>query len=117
VLIPIVSACGMSSDERERKESARQAAMEKALADSAAEERDKDRRMREAAAEQADDRLAREDAQAASEAATNAEREAPQKAIADALQRYTDRLRQSVPNGQSLQVRNAILSPSSNGMC
>jgi hypothetical protein len=117
MLIPIVSACGMSSDERERKESARQAAMEKALADSVTEERDKDRRMREAAAEQADDRLAREDAQAASEAVANAEREAPQKAIADALQRYTDRLRQSVPNGSSLQVRKAMLSPSSNGMC
>jgi hypothetical protein len=107
----------MSSEEREKKESARQEAMQKALADSAAEERAKDRRMRDAAAAQADDRIARDMAQEENEALAKAESEAPQRAVADALRRYTDRLRQSVPDGASLQVRSATLSPSSNGMC
>jgi len=117
MLIPVLSACGMSSEERARKDGERQAAMQKALADSVAEEREKDRRMREAAAAQAEDRMASEEAQAASEAMAKAESEAPQKAIADALQRYIDRLRQSLPDGASLQVRKATLSPANNGMC
>src|ERR1700687_5928041 len=54
-----LAACGKSSEQMER-EAARQVAMQKALADSLAEEHEKDRRMFDAATEQANDRMARE---------------------------------------------------------
>ncbi len=63
-LMPVIGivACGKSSEEIERQNATREAAMQKALADSAAEERAKDQQMREAAAAQASERIAGENA-------------------------------------------------------
>jgi hypothetical protein len=55
-----LAACGKSSEQMAREQEARQVAMQKALADSVAEEHDKDRRMRDAATEQANEGIARE---------------------------------------------------------
>src|SRR6202171_6739703 len=54
-----LAACGKSSEQMER-DAARQVAMQKALADSLAEEHEKDRRMFDADTEQANERIARE---------------------------------------------------------
>lgn len=124
VVVAITGAgCGKSGEQVAREKAAREAAMQKALADSIAEEREKDRRMREAAAEQANERLAREAAahevelaQAATEQARpSVERQKAE--LADALRKYTQRLMQSVDDPASAQVRKAELSPKRNGMC
>ena len=85
--------------------------MEKALAASRAEEREKDRRMRDAAAEHDRD-LAQ--IALATAVVTPQQREAER---AEALRKYTDKLHQSVNDPASVHVRSAELSPKLNGMC
>jgi hypothetical protein len=116
-----LAACGKSSEQVERENAARQAALQKTLADSVAEEREKDRRMRDAAAAQANDRMARETAaqelDVAAAAAAGPTPEQQQAERANALRKYTDRLMQSLHEPGSVQVRKMELSPKQNGMC
>ena len=42
---------------------------------------------------------------------------AASQAISDAMRRYTDRLRQFTGDNAGLQFRNAVISPSGNGLC
>lgn len=123
-IIALVS-CGKSSEEMARENALREAAMQKTLADSVAEEREKDRKMRDAAAAQAGERIARETAAhelevAAASAAASAAGPTPEQQQADrtdALRKYTDRLMQSMHESGSVQVRKMELSPKQNGMC
>ncbi len=116
-------ACGKSGEQTARETAAREAAMQKVLTDSIAEEREKDRRMRDAAVEQANERLARVAAAHESEVASAAtERARPsveskQGELASALRRYTEKLLQSINDPASAHVRKAELSPKQNGMC
>jgi hypothetical protein len=118
-----LASCGRSSEQVERENAARQAAMQKALAQSIAEEQEKDRRMRDAAREQAQDRIARESALHEAEVAAAAAAQAtptPEKQQAErvaALRIYTDKLMQSQHDPGSVQVRKMELSPKQNGMC
>ena len=120
----VIAACGKSSDERERERAAHEAAMQKALAISVAEEREKDRRMREGASEQANDRIAREAAaheidvaKAAAAQAGPALEQQRQAERAQAIRKYTDKLMQSVIDPASALVRKSEWSPKQNGMC
>lgn len=103
------------------REAARQVAMQKTLADSLAEEREKDRRMRDAAIEQANERIALEAAtherEIARVAAAGPTLEQQQAERADTLRRYTDKLMQTIKDPASVQVRKMELSPKKNGMC
>ena len=96
--------------------------MQRAIADSVAEERAKDQQMRDAAIAEARERLARDTDQfeeARAREASNPEAlqaEALRKQ-ADVLRAYTDRLQQFVGAQGALQLRNAVLSPKQNGMC
>lgn len=128
VLLSLLAGCGKSSQQLEQERLEREAAVQKAIAASLAEEREKDRRMREAAAAEANERIIRADrerdqglakAAAADAAAAQARAIEEQKraADADALGRYTDKLRASVADPDSLQVRYPELSPKHNGMC
>jgi hypothetical protein len=116
-----LAACGKSSEQVERENAVRQAAMQKTLADSIAEEREKDRRMREGASAQANERIARESAahelEVAAAAAAGPTPEQLQAGRADALRKYTDKLKQSLHDPGSVQVRRMELSPKQNGMC
>jgi len=119
-----VCGCGPSGEEREKQRLAREASTKKAVADSVAEEREKDRRMREAAAAEANERIARSEAEhdpglakAASADAVRAAEDQKRAADAEALRRYTDKLKASVAEPDSLQLRDAQLSPKRNGMC
>ena len=121
-----VGGCGKSRDELEQEKAARQATMEKALAASLAEEREKDRRMREAASAQANERLARDAAEHEQELLalaqvaqarlqpTQEQRDAER---AELLRRFTDKLRQSTADPASMQLRWGELNPKSNAMC
>lgn len=115
-----LAACGKSSEQTER-EAARQVAMKKALADSLAEEREKDRRMRDAATEQANERIAREatthERELARAATAGPTVEQKQAERAETLRRYTDKLMQTIKDPVSVQVRKMELSPKKNGMC
>jgi len=115
-----LGGCGKSADEQA---TARRLSMEKALAASRAEEREKDRRMRDAAAAEASERIASDAAEhdrdlaqiaLATAVVTPQQREAER---AEALRKYTDKLRQSVNDPASVQMRSAELSPKLNGMC
>jgi hypothetical protein len=127
LLLPAIglAACGKSNEQMEREKMARQVAMQKALADSVAEEREKDRRMRDAAAEQANERIARETAEHEREVAAKAAvavqagptPEQQQAERDNTLRKYTDRLMQTVNDPASAQVRKMELSPKQNGMC
>jgi hypothetical protein len=115
-----LGACGKSTDEQA---TARRLSMEKALVASRAEEREKDRRMRDAAAAEARERLASEAAEhdrdlaqiALARAVVTPQQQEAERA--EALRKYTDRLRQWVNDPASVQVRSAELSPKLNGMC
>ena len=116
--------CGPSSEEREKQRLAREEAMKKAIADSLAEEREKDRRMRDAASAEASERMARAEKErdqglvkAAAADAVQAVEEQKRAADADILRRYTDKLKASLADPDSLQLRYAELSPKRNGMC
>ncbi|MGH8852005.1 MAG: hypothetical protein ACREYD_13510 [Casimicrobiaceae bacterium] len=116
-----VAACGKSSEQREQERVAREAALRRAVADSLAEEREKDRRMREGAAAQARERLDQEAAaherDLARAAAAPPSAEQQQAARAAALAQYAEALKQTLPDPASMQLRNAELSPKRNGMC
>jgi hypothetical protein len=114
------SGCGKSTDEQA---AARRLSMEKALAASRAEEREKDRRMRDAAAAEVSERIASEAAEhdrdlaqiaLAGAVVTPQQQEAER---ADALRKYTDKLRQALNDPASVQMRSAELSPKLKGMC
>jgi hypothetical protein len=116
-----LAACGKSSEQVERENAAREAAIQKTLADSVAEEREKDRRMRDGASAQANERIARESAahelELTAAAAAGPTPEQIQAERADALRKYTDKLKQSLRDPGSVQVRKMELSPKQNGMC
>jgi hypothetical protein len=117
--LPLLISCGKSA---EPEHASREAAMQRAIADSVAEERAKDQQMRDAAIAEARERLARDTDQfeeARAREASNPEAlqaEALRKQ-ADVLRAYTDRLQQFVGAQGALQLRNAVLSPKQNGMC
>jgi hypothetical protein len=119
-IIALVS-CGKSSEEMARENALREAAMQRTLADSVAEEREKDRKMRDAAAAEASERIARETAahelEVAAASAAGPTPEQQQAERTDALRKYTDRLMQSMHESGSVQVRKMELSPKQNGMC
>jgi hypothetical protein len=124
LILACLSGCGKSNEQLERERLAREAATQKAIADSLAEEREKDRRMREAASTEANERIAREErvrdqglARAAAADAVAAQAEQQRAADAQLLGRYTDKLKQSVLDPASVEVRYAALSPKRNGMC
>jgi hypothetical protein len=124
LLLASLVGCGKSSEQIERENAVRQAAMQKALADSIAEEREKDRRMRDAAAQQANERIAREAAahelevaRVAATAPVGPTAEQLQAERANTLRKYTDKLMQTVNDPASAQVRKMELSPKQNGMC
>jgi hypothetical protein len=99
--------------------------MQKALAESLAEEHEKDRRMRDAAAEQAHERIARgaaaDELEVAAKAAAAVQAgptpEQRQAERDNTLRKYTDKLMQTVNDPASAQVRKMELSPKQNGMC
>jgi len=116
--------CGPSGEQQERERLAREAAMKKAIADSLTEEREKDRRMFEAAASEASERMARAEkeqdpglAKAAAADAVLAAEQQKRAADAEVLRRYTDKLKASLADPDSMQLRYADLSPNRNGMC
>jgi hypothetical protein len=116
--------CGKSTQQLEQERRAREAAVQKAIADSVAEERAKDQRMLESAAAEASERIARENTQrdlGLDKAAANdavAKRAEQQRAAEEgALRIYTDKLRYSTRDPASVETRNAQLSPKRNAMC
>jgi hypothetical protein len=115
-----LAGCGKSGEQAEREKAAHEAELQRAIAQSLVEERAKDRRMREAAAAEAGERIERSTAEFEAErariAATQPAVDPAQAAAAEALQRYTNRLRQFVADPE-LQLRNVALSPKNNGMC
>jgi hypothetical protein len=124
LLLASLAGCGKSSEQIERENAARQVAMQKVLADSIAEEREKDRRMRDAAAQQANERIAREAAahelevaRLAAAAPVGPTAEQLQAERANTLRKYTDKLMQTLNDPASAQVRKMELSPKQNGMC
>jgi hypothetical protein len=124
LLLASLAGCGKSSDQLERENAARQVAMQRALADSVAEEREKDRRMRDSATQQANERIAREAAahdlevaRVAASAPVGPTAEQLQAEHANTLRKYTDKLMQSVNDPASAQIRKTELSPKQNGMC
>jgi hypothetical protein len=116
-----LAACGKSSEQVERENAGRQVAMQKALADSIEEEREKDRRMRDAAAAQANERIAGENAahelEAASIAAAGPTAEQLQAERANALTRYVNKLVLTLNDRTGVEFRKMGLSPKQNGMC
>jgi len=116
----VLLGCGKFGEQAERERAAREAEVQKAIAQSLAEERAKDQRMHEAAVAEAGERIQRSNAEFEEErakaAAEQPAADRAQAAAADALQRYTDRLRQFFAD-PDLQLRNAVLSPKGNGMC
>ena len=127
LLVVTLWGCGKSAEQQERERVAREAAVQKAIAASVAEERAKDQRMLDAAAADARERIAREqqrnqelDQAAAKDAVTlRAQALADQRKAADegAVRVYTDKLRYSLRDPASVETRNAQLSPNRNGMC
>ncbi len=128
LLVASLCGCGKSAEQVEKERLAREAAVQKAIADSVAEERAKDQRMLDAAAAEARERIAREDRQrdqgldkaaASDDTARRAQALAEQQRAADegALRIYTDKLRYSSRDPNSVETRNAQLSPRRNGMC
>lgn len=117
--LPLLMNCSKSA---ESEKAAREAAMQRAIADSVAEERAKDQRMRDAAVAEARERLAHdtdqfEEARAREASSPEALQAEALREQADALRTYTDRLQQFVGERGALQLRNAELSPKQNGMC
>ena len=117
----LLVACGKSSEQLEQEKAAHEAALQQAIADSLAEERAKDQQMREAAAAEAGQHIERNTAEFEQErsklAAAQPAPEPEQPDPAESLGRYTERLRQSVIDPSSMELRNAQLSPKKNGMC
>ncbi len=127
-LLALLCACGKTTEQREQERIAREAAVQKGIADSIAEERAKDRRMLEAAEADANARIEREnaqrDAQLAKAAAQDAALAGEQAALEQqrqqdetAMRTYIDRLRMSRGDPALVEIRNAQLSPKRNGLC
>lgn len=124
----LLAGCGKSAEQREQERQAREAAMQKVIADSLAEERAKDQRMIDAAAAEAQARIAR-DSQAidpglskaaAADAAVARQQAAVEQAKAqdDAImQPLLERLRLYRGDPALVEIRNAQLSPKRNGLC
>jgi hypothetical protein len=117
--LPLLTSCSRSA---EQQNAAREAAMQRAIADSVSEERAKDQQMRDAAAAEAREHLARdtdqfEEARAREASSPEALQADALRKQADALRTYTDRLQEFVGDRGPLQLRNAELSPKHNGMC
>jgi hypothetical protein len=124
LLIASLYGCGKSGEQQEKERLAREAAVQKAISASLAEERAKDQRMFESAAAEASERISREERQRNPElekaaASDVIARRAEQQRTAEegALRIYTDRLRYSTRDPASVEMRNAQLSPKRNGMC
>lgn len=124
LLIASLGGCGKSDKQLEQERLAREAAVQKAIADSLAEERAKDQRMLESAASEASERIARGEGQRNPEldkaAASDAiARRAEQQRAAEegAVRNYIDKLRYWTRDPASVETRNAQLSPSRNGLC
>jgi hypothetical protein len=128
LLVAIICACGKSAEQREQERAAREAAVQKAIADSQAEERAKDRRMLEAAIAEANERIERANAQRDSELAKASARDAAvarAQALVDqqrlqeetAMRTYVDRLAVSRGDPALVEIRNAQLAPKRNGLC
>ena len=127
-LLALLGGCGKSAEQQEQARLARDAAMQKAIAESLAEEREKDRRMRDQASAEASARIERENAArdaglakaAASDAAyAKLKNDADEKLAVETrtTMQYFERLRQYVRDPESLQTRNVQLSPKRNGIC
>jgi len=112
--LPLLAGCGKSG-EQDRVARETEASMRRAIAQSNAEERAKDKQMRDAAVDEARERLARDSAQF--EESRAKEVPSPEALQADALGKYTLRLQQFVGEQGALQLRKAELSPKQNGMC
>jgi hypothetical protein len=126
--LALLCACGKTAEQREQERIAREAAVQKAIADSIAEERAKDRRMLEAAAADANARIERENAQRDAQLAKAAAQDAAIAGAQAALEQqrvqdeatmlpYIDRLRMSKGDPALVEVRNPQLSPKRNGVC
>ena len=140
-MLLVLAGCSRSGEQAEREK----AELQRAVAESLAEEQAKDRRMHEAAVADAGERIERinsefeaeraknaveqagaapaqagaapaQAAAAPAQAATAQAQAATAQVAAEALQRYTTQLRQFVADPE-MQVRNAALSPKGNGMC
>lgn len=124
LLIASLWGCGKSAQQLEQERLGREAAVQKAIAASLAEERAKDQRMLESAAAEASERIAREERQRNAEldkaAASDAvAKGAEQQRAAEegTLRIYIDKLRYSTRDPAAVETRNAQLSPLRNGMC
>jgi multidrug efflux pump subunit AcrA (membrane-fusion protein) len=127
-MIATLCSCGKSSEQREQERLAREAAVQKAIADSQAEERAKDRRMREAASAEANERIVRESSQRDVELTKASAKDAAAaraQAVVDqakqqeenAMRVFMDRLRYSRGDPELVEIRNPHLAPKRNGMC
>ena len=111
----LLAGCGKSSEELE-KEKARAEALQQAIEASLAEERAKDQAMKASAAAEAAEHI--EQATAEFEEERAKQQPSPETLqMEEALRRYTERLRASVNDPASMQLRNPVYSPKKNGMC
>jgi len=117
-----LAGCGKSDRQRDRERIASEAEQQ-AIADSLAQEREKDRQMRAAAAVEANKEVARAvggtEARLAPPSATVAQSAVERQAAegGDPLRKYMERLEQSVSDPEALQVRSAAIAPKKNAMC
>ncbi|HSS71522.1 MAG TPA: hypothetical protein VLQ46_12840 [Casimicrobiaceae bacterium] len=114
----LLAACNRLS-ESEKGKAARDESLKQAIETSLAEERAKDQAMKEAAAAEAAEHIQKITAEFEDQRAKErpAEPSAEVQAAEDAVRRYTDKLRQSVNDPASMQLRNAAFAPKKNGMC
>jgi hypothetical protein len=121
LLVGVAAGCGKTSEQREQERAAREAALRQALAQSLAEEQQKDRRMREGAAAEAFEQLVNEakehEQDVARAAAAPPSPEQQQAERANSLRQYTETLKRTLSDPASMQLRNAELSPKQTGMC
>jgi len=113
----LLAACSKLS---ESEKAARDEALKQAIETSLAEERAKDQAMKEAAAAEAAEHIEKITAEFEDQRAKerpSAELSAEVQAAEEAVRRYTDKLRQSVKDPASMQLRNAAFAPKKNGMC
>jgi hypothetical protein len=111
----LLAACNRPS-EAEKEKASRDEAMKQAIEASLAEEHAKDQAMKEAAAAEAAEHI--EQITAAFEEERANEQPSPEVlATEEAVRKYTERLRQSVADPASMQLRNAAFAPKKNGMC
>lgn len=110
----LLAACNWSSEQAEK--AARDEALKQAIEASLAEERAKDQAMKDAAAAEAAEHIDQVTAEFEEQRAKE-QPSAEVLAAEDAVRRYSERLRQSVNDPASMQLRNAAFAPKKNGMC